>query len=147
MAISTYNCFCFTRKFKIDEIQPPDDVRRAFETYADGVGGGGGPTISADGLRRFLVESQGEKRISTAEVARLMEKLRGGDATGPKHYLEKIVKPSGSNFLTIEEFYHFLFSPAINPPIKHEVSFSFHILFFVFFLLLGDRNLEHINGF
>ncbi|KAF3329896.1 phosphoinositide phospholipase C 4-like isoform X2 [Carex littledalei] len=121
MAISTYNCFCFTRKFKIAEIQPPDDVRRAFETYADGVGGGGGPTISADGLRRFLVESQGEKRISSAEVTRLMEKLRGGDATGPKHYLEKIIKPSGSNFLTIEEFYHFLFSPEINPPIKHEV--------------------------
>lgn len=121
MATSTYNCFCFTRKFKIAEIQPPEDVRRVFETYADGVGGAGGPTIGAEGLRRFLVESQGEKGISAAEVARMMERFRGADSTGPKHYLEKIVKPGGSNFLSIEQFYHFLFSPDLNPPIKCEV--------------------------
>ncbi|KAJ4772151.1 Phosphoinositide phospholipase C [Rhynchospora pubera] len=121
MATSTYNCFCFTRKFKMGEVQPPDDVRRVFETYADGVGGGGGPTISAEGLRRFLVESQAEKGIGSAEVTALMEKLRGADGGGAKHYLEKIVKPSSSGFFSIEEFYHFLFSPDLNPPIKHQV--------------------------
>jgi phosphatidylinositol phospholipase C, delta len=139
MATSTYSCFCFTRKFKIAEMQPPDDVRTVFETYADGVGGGGGSTISAEGLRRFLVESQGEKGISSAEVARVVEKFRSADATGPKHYLEKIIKHGAPNFLSIEEFYYFLFSPDLNPPIKHDVSFVISIFFFFCLFLLLIR--------
>ncbi|KAJ3680874.1 hypothetical protein LUZ60_015363 [Juncus effusus] len=123
MALSTYSCFCFTRKFKNGEIQPVEDVRAAFEAYADGVGSGGGSTMSSEGFRRFLMDQQGEKGISLAEAGKLMDRVHAEKEVGgaTKHLIGRIVKASSSVFFTIDDFYHFLFLDDVNPPINQAV--------------------------
>ncbi|KAL3750529.1 hypothetical protein ACJRO7_011518 [Eucalyptus globulus] len=100
-------CLCYTRKFKVKEAEPPEDVRQAFKKYADG-----GATMSAEQFRRFLVESQGEAVASVADAQRVVDQV-----IHKRHHIAKFSRHA----LTLDDFHHFLFSADLNPPVGSEV--------------------------
>ncbi|KAK9124500.1 hypothetical protein Sjap_014102 [Stephania japonica] len=97
-------CMCFTRKFKINEVQIPMGVKAAFARFT-----GDGSLMTADQLLRFLIEFQGEgeARISDAEriIQRTMQR---------RHHIEQFA----GHALSLDDFHHFLFCDELNSPIR-----------------------------
>lgn len=100
-------CMCFTRKFRSPDAHPPPDVRAAHATAAAGAGD--------DGLRRFLADVQ---REHPAEADRILAALSGGAAGGIARFVGR--SPAAA-VPTLDEFFGFLFSPDLNPPIANKV--------------------------
>mgnify|MGYP004718812273 CR=1 FL=1 len=108
MGSSSYRvCVCFTRKFKVAEVQPPSDVKEAFKEYA-----GGGTHMNAEQLRRFLVEVQGETEATLAQAEAVLQQI-----LQKRHHITKLTRHA----LTVDDFFHFLFSVDLNPPIRYKV--------------------------
>ncbi|CAK9137005.1 unnamed protein product [Ilex paraguariensis] len=63
-------CFCFRRRFKLRAVEPPDDVRRLFESYSDN------GTMSANYLRSFLMEFQEEDNATDERVQEIFNSLK-----------------------------------------------------------------------
>jgi hypothetical protein len=97
-------CMCFTRKFRSPDAQPPPDVRAAHHSIS---------ASSDDGLRRFLSEVQGE---SPADVQRILAML-----TTPGGIARLVTRSSAPSPPTLDDFFGFLFSPDLNPPIGSQV--------------------------
>ncbi|XP_076933057.1 phosphoinositide phospholipase C 4-like [Bidens hawaiensis] len=109
MVIGNYSvCYCFTRKFKVAEAEPPSDVKDAFSKYS-----GDGNHLTADQLHGFLVEQHhGDVSISDAEL--IIEWI-----LHKRHpHLAKLINRKS---LSLEDFHHFLFSTELNPPIQTQV--------------------------
>ncbi|KAG8371501.1 hypothetical protein BUALT_Bualt13G0094200 [Buddleja alternifolia] len=109
-------CMCFTRKFRVTEAEPPEDVKEAFRKYAEG-----GTHMTAEQLRRFLVEVQGEEEDAAATasqadtiVQQILEK---------RHHIAKFTRHA----LTLEDFHHYLFCPDLNSPIHYKVVYYIYI--------------------
>ncbi|KAI3461660.1 hypothetical protein Pfo_018323 [Paulownia fortunei] len=102
-------CMCFTRKFRVTEVEPPEDVKEAFRKYAEG-----GTHMTAEQLRRFLVEAQGESDDATAaaEAETILQQI-----LQKRHLIAKFTRHA----LTVEDFHHYLFSADLNPPIHNKV--------------------------
>ncbi|CAI9298025.1 unnamed protein product [Lactuca saligna] len=98
-------CWCFTRKFKISEAEPPTDVKEAFKKYS-----GDGIHMTTDQFRRFLEEYQGD---DGHEAERMVEQI-----LYKRHHLAKFIN---RNSLSLEDFHHFLFNTDLNPPIRSQV--------------------------
>ncbi|URE07537.1 zinc finger CCCH domain-containing protein [Musa troglodytarum] len=108
--MGTYTCcICFTRKFRWSEAKPAEDEREAFATYAEG-----GAHMTADQLRRFLAEVQGEAGATAADAERVMERFR--QLRRPSH-LSKLSKLP----FTLDDFHHYLFSEELNLPLQPQV--------------------------
>lgn len=121
-------CMCFTRQFKVAEVKPPADVQEAFKKYA-----GRGTYMSADQLRRFLVDEQGESEVTLADAEAIVQQI----LQKRHHHIAKFTR---QNNITLEDFFHFLFSVDLNPPILAKVTDPFGTLvnlppplFFLFF--------------
>ena len=99
-------CWCFTRKFKRSEAEPPTDVKEAFKKYS-----GDGIHMTADQFRRFLEEYQAD---DGQEAERIVEQI-----LHKRHHLAKFVNRKS---LSLEDFHHFLFNTDLNPPIRSQVS-------------------------
>ncbi|GJN14003.1 hypothetical protein PR202_gb00774 [Eleusine coracana subsp. coracana] len=103
-------CMCFTRKFRSPDAQPPPDVRAAHHSLSSSA-------ASDDGLRRFLSQVQGE---SPAEVQRILAMLA---ATNPAGGIARLVTRSPApSTPSLDDFFGFLFSPDLNPPIANQVT-------------------------
>ena len=113
---------CFNRKFKINEVQPTDDVRDAFCQFAVG-GGGGGDGDSSDGdassgvmgaeqLCSFLDDHQGDSGITVAEAQRLIDEV-----IRRRHHVTRFTRHG----LDLDDFFNFLFYDDLNPPITPHV--------------------------
>ncbi|RZR78017.1 hypothetical protein BHM03_00003238 [Ensete ventricosum] len=100
-------CMCFTRKFLWSAAQPPADVREAFAAHA-----GGAAQMGADQLQRFLAEAQGEAAATLADAERIVDLLRR------RHHLPSVLARAG---ITLDDFFHFLFSDDLNPPVRSQV--------------------------
>ncbi|KAL5750523.1 hypothetical protein ACOSP7_025126 [Xanthoceras sorbifolium] len=101
-------CVCFTRKFRVTEAEPPEDVKAAFRKYAEG-----GTHMTADQLRRFLAEVQGGGGdVAVSEAEKVVEQV-----LRTRHHLAKFTR----NTLTLDDFHHYLFSADLNPPINDQV--------------------------
>ncbi|KAK4480705.1 hypothetical protein RD792_013787 [Penstemon davidsonii] len=96
---------CFNRKFKINEPEPPPDVRAAFIRYAEGAA-----NMTADQLLKFLVEYQREEGCTPADVAAIMQQVCKN-----RHH------SSTRRGLTLEDFFYFLFQEDFNGPINLQV--------------------------
>jgi phosphatidylinositol phospholipase C, delta len=96
-------CMCFTRKFRSPDAQPPPDVRAAHHSIS----------ASDHGLRRFLSEVQAE---SPADVQRILAML-----TTPGGIARLVTRSSAPSPPTLDDFFGFLFSPDLNPPIGNQV--------------------------
>ncbi|PON85483.1 Phosphoinositide phospholipase C family [Trema orientale] len=101
-------CVCFTRKYRITEAEPPSDVKEAFKKYSEG-----GTHMSAEQLRRFLVEVQAEAAATVEDAERIVEQVQHRR----HHHITKFRKHS----LTLDDFHHYLFCVDINPPILDQV--------------------------
>lgn len=105
---STYRvCVCFTRRFRVTEAEPPPDVKEVFKTYSEG-----GAQMTAEHLRRFLVEVQGEAGATIADAERLLEQI-----LRKRHHIAKFTRRT----LSLDDFHQFLFSIDLNPPIASQV--------------------------
>ena len=111
-------CMCFTRKFRSPDAQPPPDVRAAHLSYC-------GPSSSdpqgahGHGLRRFLSQVQAE---SSADVDRILAILA---PTSAAHGIARLVHRSPAPPPpTLDDFFGFLFSADLNPPITNQVCSS-----------------------
>lgn len=102
-------CIFFTRKFRWSEAEPPEDVKAAFAAYAEG-----GAHMTAEQLRRFMVEEQGEAGATAAYAERVMEQVR--QLRRPSH-LARLSKLA----FALDDFHHYLFSEELNPPIQSQV--------------------------
>ncbi|CAH2058661.1 unnamed protein product [Thlaspi arvense] len=114
---------CFNRKFKINEVQPTDDVRDVFCQFAVGGGGGGGDGDSSDGdgssgvlgaeqLCSFLDDYQGDSDITVAEAQRLIDEV-----IRRRHHVTRFTRHG----LDLDDFFNFLFYDDLNPPITPHV--------------------------
>ncbi|KAL8525765.1 hypothetical protein ACS0TY_015123 [Phlomoides rotata] len=101
-------CMCFTRKFKVTEAQPPEDVKEAFSKYANG-----GPHMTAEQLGRFLVEVQGEAEDAATAAETILQQI----LQKRHHHIAKFTRRA----LVLEDFHHYLFSSDLNPPIHNKV--------------------------
>lgn len=124
MGSDKYGGLFFTRKFRWAEAEPPLDIKRAFESYADAAGGA---HMTADGLRRFLVEGQGDRSVEAADadrdrfvdhLRRLEQHHRLGIAGGGSSSGGACPRPI---LLGLDHFHRFLFSEELNPPIRSQV--------------------------
>lgn len=99
-------CMCFTRKFRSPDAHPPPDVRAAHAAAAQG----------DDGLRRFLDDVQRER---PSDADRILAVLSGGGAAGG---IARFVGRSPAHAVpSLDDFFGFLFSPDLNPPIDSKV--------------------------
>lgn len=110
---NSYKVFGFSRKFKLSEAQPPQDVIDIFASFTDG-----GEYMSAEQMLHFLGDQQEmECTLPEAEqiIEQILQKRRGSD------------NPSGdsSQGLSLDDFFHYLFMPEFNGPIKTQVSTLF----------------------
>ncbi|ESQ52714.1 hypothetical protein EUTSA_v10016400mg [Eutrema salsugineum] len=113
---------CFNRKFKINEVQPTDDVRDAFCQFAVGSGGGGdgdssdgdgsSGVIGAEQLCCFLDDHQGESGTTVAEAQRLIDEV-----IRRRHHATRFTRQG----LDLDDFFNFLFYDDLNPPITPHV--------------------------
>ena len=89
--------------------EPPPDVKEAFVKYAGGVAA----NMTAEQLRSFLVEFQGDQTASLADAQRIVEHV----LQRRHHVITKLTKHS----LTLDDFYYYLFAMDLNPPISDQV--------------------------
>ncbi|MFS7935114.1 putative phosphoinositide phospholipase C [Helianthus anomalus] len=109
MVMGNYRvCYCFTRKFKVTEAEPPLDVKELFNKYS-----GDSNHMTADQLRRFL-EDADEHTVSVSDVELIIERL----LHKRHHHLAKLINRKS---LSLEDFHHFLFSTELNSPIRSQV--------------------------
>jgi phosphatidylinositol phospholipase C delta len=105
---------CFTRKFRSPDAHPPPDVRAAHAAAAQG----------DDGLRRFLDDVQRER---PSDADRILAVLSGGGAAGG---IARFVGRSPAHAVpSLDDFFGFLFSPDLNPPIDSKVRCSTSLCF------------------
>ncbi|CDP09195.1 unnamed protein product [Coffea canephora] len=127
MGSSSYRvCVCFTRKFKVAEVQPPSDVKEAFKEYA-----GGGTHMNAEQLRRFLVEVQGETEATLAQAEAVLQQI-----LQKRHHITKLTRHA----LTVDDFFHFLFSVDLNPPIRYKVHHDMTAPLSHYFIFTGHNS-------
>lgn len=103
-------CLCFTRKFRATEAEPPAEVRQIFTSAT-----GGASHMTAEQLRQFLAEQQGEVGATVADAEKIVDVVR---RHRHHHHLGRLSRPG----LTVEDFHYYLFSVELNGPINNQVS-------------------------
>lgn len=115
-----------TRKYKIVQAEPPQDVKDAFNKYAEG-----GKDMTAKQLHKFLVDVQGESEVSETEVEKIVKQ-----ALLERHETTKL----DENTLTLEDFQHYLFSADLNPPIRGQVHHAMTAPLSHYFIYTGHNS-------
>ncbi|XAR60739.1 Phosphoinositide phospholipase C [Bertholletia excelsa] len=87
-------CFCFRRMFKLETVEPPEDVKTEFGKYSEN------GVMNVDQLWWFLREVQGEKNATRDDAQAIFNSL--------KHL------PFHRRGLQLDEFFRFLLSPDLN---------------------------------
>ncbi|CAI9091715.1 OLC1v1026811C1 [Oldenlandia corymbosa var. corymbosa] len=90
-------CFCFRRRFRMAAAEAPEDIKSLFQQYSEN------GFMSADDLRRFMVEIQKEKSTTVEDAQAIINSLQ--------HL--NIFHRRG---LHLDAFFKYLFGD-INPPI------------------------------
>ncbi|XP_062202676.1 phosphoinositide phospholipase C 2-like isoform X1 [Phragmites australis] len=121
-------CMCFTRKFRSPDAQPPPDVRAAHHSACSS------SSDAPHGLRRFLSQAQGE---SPADVERILAMLTGGGGNGIARLVTRSPAPLPP---TLDDFFGFLFSPDLNPPIAHQAHQDMSDPFSHYFVFTGHNS-------
>ncbi|CAA7032301.1 unnamed protein product [Microthlaspi erraticum] len=98
---------CFSDKLRMNRGAPPPDVVTAFAEYTEG-----GNHMTAEQLRRFLVEVQNETDVLVSDAEKIIERI-----TCSRHHITKFLRHS----LNLDDFFSFLFSDDLNHPIVREV--------------------------
>lgn len=108
---------CFNRKFAISEQSPPPDVKQAFSEFSSG-----GTSMSADNLRRFLMEHQREPDCTVEDSIRIVENALQSRKRNQESNTTAGDRESGTGKgLSLDEFFQFLFVDDYNGPLKSQV--------------------------
>ncbi|OAY61066.1 phosphoinositide phospholipase C 4 [Manihot esculenta] len=99
-------CMCFIRKFKVVEAGPPPDIKDHFKKYTDSA-----THMTAEQLRTFLVDVQGDSTASIADAEKIIEQV-----LHKRHHIAKFT----GHTLTLDDFHHYLFSADLNPPVREN---------------------------
>ncbi|KAL3653476.1 1-phosphatidylinositol phosphodiesterase [Castilleja foliolosa] len=103
MSKQTYRvCFCFRRRFRLAASEAPGDIIEIFGRYSEN------GLMSADHLRRFMAEVQGEEGVTLEGAQAVMDSF--------KHI--GIFHRRGFN---LEEFFKYLFGDT-NPPLNPQLG-------------------------
>ncbi|CAK9164204.1 unnamed protein product [Ilex paraguariensis] len=125
--MGTYRvCMCFTRKFAIKEAEPPSDVKESFNKYSEG-----GTHMSAEQLRRFLVEAQGDDKATSSDAEGIVQQI-----LQKRHHLAKFTRHT----LTLDDFHHYLFNADLNPPIGSQVHHDMCAPLSHYFIFTGHNS-------
>ena len=119
-------CMCFRRKFRVVEAEPPEDVKEAFKKYAEG-----GTHMTAEQLRRFLLESQSDGSVTLSDAERIVEQV-----LQKRHHIAKFTRHN----LTLDDFHHFLFSTDLNAPIGSQVHQDMNAPLSHYFIYTGHNS-------
>ena len=114
---------CFNRKFKINEVQPTNDVRDAFCKFSVGGGGDGDRSsgvMGAEQLCSFLDDHHVHSVTTVAEAQRLIDEV-----IRRRHHVTRFTRHG----LDLDDFFNFLFYDDLNPPIKSHVKSLNSIIF------------------
>lgn len=117
---------CFTRKFRITEAEPPPDVKEAFTNYS-----AGGSHMTADQLHHFLQAVQGDSAATLPDAQRIVDQI-----LQRRHHIVKFTR----NGLALEDFYYFLFSTDLNPPIRPQVHQDMNAPLSHYFIYTGHNS-------
>ncbi|KAI4988640.1 hypothetical protein ZWY2020_035880 [Hordeum vulgare] len=116
--MGTYKCcIFFPRRFTLPNATTPEDVSMLFSRFS-----GGTHYMGVDELRRYLVATgdiDGDDGMTVAE--RIVDRVLHGRSHTPRCW-----KPA----LTVDDFYNFLFSENLNPPIRQSkvvINTSAHV--------------------
>ncbi|KAL1197238.1 Phosphoinositide phospholipase C 4 [Cardamine amara subsp. amara] len=120
-------CLIFTRKFRVTEPGPVDDVRDVFEKYAEGEA-----YMSPEQLQKLMAEEEGGGRGSSLEEAERIvdEVLRR------RHHIAKFTRRN----LTLEDFNYFMLSTDLNPPITDQVHQNMDAPLSHYFIYTGHNS-------
>ena len=99
--------------------EPPSDVKEAFLKYANAAAA----NMTVEQFHSFLVEFQGDQTASMADAQRIVEQV----LQRRHHVISKLTKHS----LNLDDFYYYLFSMDLNPPVSDQVRYQF-LLFLLF---------------
>ncbi|XP_066338903.1 phosphoinositide phospholipase C 2-like isoform X1 [Miscanthus floridulus] len=118
-------CMCFTRKFRSPDAQPPPDVRAAYLSF----------NSDFHALRRFLSQAQAEHPADVDRIHALLTAASGG------HGIARLVTRSPAPAMpTLDDFFAFLFSPELNPPMAHQVHQDMSAPFSHYFVFTGHNS-------
>ncbi|PON37567.1 Phosphoinositide phospholipase C family [Parasponia andersonii] len=129
--VESYNNYkmfkCFKRKFKIKEAGPPEDVKQAFSHFA-----AGGTDMSADQLRRFMVEHQGEMGVTEAEAEGIVRQVlaRRND----------VVRDLTTTGLDLQDFFYLLFHDDLNGAYRSQVHHDMTAPLSHYFIYTGHNS-------
>lgn len=107
-------CICFTRRFRVTEAAPPPDVIETFQKYSEG-----GSHLTPEQLRRFLVEMQDDFGATIYDAESIVQQV-----VHRRHHITKFTRHS----LNLDDFYHYLFSTDLNPPMSSQVCYILNSL-------------------
>ncbi|KAL8089530.1 hypothetical protein AgCh_039125 [Apium graveolens] len=101
-------CIFFTRRFRVTEAAPPPDVIETFKKYSEG-----GSHLTPEQLRRFLVDMQDDFGATIFDAESIVQQV-----VHRRHHITKFTRHS----LNLDDFYHYLFSTDLNPPMSSQVN-------------------------
>ncbi|RZC90732.1 hypothetical protein C5167_028566 [Papaver somniferum] len=106
---SSYKMFkIFKRNFRLNEAEPPLDVKEAFSKYSDG-----NNLMTSDQLLNFLISFQGESDAKIEDADKIVSNILQA-----RHHIAQFTR---SNTLTLDDFHHYLFDGELNFPINPQV--------------------------
>ncbi|XWS71572.1 hypothetical protein CRYUN_Cryun03dG0149400 [Craigia yunnanensis] len=119
-------CGCFIRRFKDTEAALPPDFNDAFNKYAEG-----GSHMTAEQLRRFLIDVQGQGGATLADAEGTVQQV-----------LQKRLHTANfsRDTLTLDDFHHYLFSTDLNPPIDDKVHHDMTAPLSHYFIYTGHNS-------
>ncbi|KAE9614998.1 hypothetical protein Lal_00048216 [Lupinus albus] len=142
MGTFTYNYKmfkCFNRKYAITDQSPPPDVKDVFSTFS-----GGDISISAEKLRWFLVDHQGEMECTTQDSECIIDNvLRSLKRNQEKETDSAVMFESDNGVhqgLTLDDFFHFLFLDDFNGPLKSQVHHDMNAPLSHYFIYTGHNS-------
>ncbi|XP_021720664.1 phosphoinositide phospholipase C 6-like [Chenopodium quinoa] len=123
---------CFTRKFVKAELQPPSDIKQFFDKYAEC-----GPQMTAEHLQKLMIEVQGESKATTlADAEKIIEEIK----SRRKHPHMPIFSNTARKTLSLDEFFSYLFSTDLNPPINPQVHQDMNAPISHYFIYTGHNS-------
>ncbi|KAK7281149.1 hypothetical protein RIF29_08875 [Crotalaria pallida] len=121
---------CFNRKFTITEPGPPPDLKHAFSIFS-----AGSPSMSADQLRRFLAEHQGEADSDVVDriVSGVLQSRKEDDEGG---------RSSDTQGISVDELFHLLLhhDDEFNNPLKSQVHHDMNAPLSHYFIYTGHNS-------
>ncbi|XVF24135.1 hypothetical protein REPUB_Repub13aG0101200 [Reevesia pubescens] len=116
----------FNRKFKINEVEPPSDVNKAFVGFTDD-----STHMTAEQLKWFLVVHQGEVDSTSEDAQSIIENV-----VNRRHHVTKFARHS----LNLDDFFQFLFFDDLNGPIQTQVHHDMTAPLSHYFIYTGHNS-------